>query len=201
MRLVVLTAPSGAGKTTIARHLLETVPGMRFSISATTRPAREGEKDGVDYYFLTAADFERLKREGAFVEYEEVYPGLLYGTLKSELEAGTSEAPVLLDIDVKGALNVKKRYGDSAYVVFLKAPSLTELERRLKRRATDSAHSVEERLRRAREELTFERLFDHIIVNDNLDDAISETILQVKEFLSATSENSHERQQNQDQVP
>jgi guanylate kinase len=188
MKLVVLTAPSGAGKTTIARYLLESIPGMRFSVSATTRPARVGERDGEDYFFLSGDEFDRMKRSGAFVEYEEVYPALWYGTLKSQIEAGTAEQPVLLDIDVKGALNVKKQYGDSAYVVFIKAPSLSELKHRLERRATDSAHSVEERIRRATEELTFEHLFDHVVVNDQLEHAVAETIRQVQEFLSAPSE-------------
>lgn len=188
MKLVVLTAPSGAGKTTIAQHLLKAIPGMRFSVSATTRPARPGEQDGVDYFFLSSNEFDKMKEADAFVEFEEVYPGLFYGTFKSEIEGGTAEAPVLLDIDVKGALNVKRTYGDSVYVVFIKAPSLTELKHRLTRRATDSAHSVEERMRRAREELTFEHLFDHVVVNDDLEQAVSETIVQVKEFLSATSD-------------
>lgn len=187
MRLVVLTAPSGSGKTTIARRLLEAIPGMRFSVSATTRAARPGEKDGLDYHFLSEKEFNRMREAGAFVETEEVYPGLFYGTPKSELESGSASEPVLLDIDVKGALNVKRQYGDQVYVVYIKAPSLSELHKRLDRRATESAHSVEERLQRAREELEFEHRFDHVVVNDNLDNAVSETIDQVKAFLSATS--------------
>lgn len=187
MRLVVLTAPSGSGKTTIARRLLEAIPGMRFSVSATTRSARPGEVDGSDYYFLREEEFKRMADAGAFVETEEVYPGLFYGTLKKELESGTRDDPVLLDIDVKGALNVKRQYGEHACVVYIKAPSLAEIENRLSRRATDAAHSVEERLHRAREELKFEERFDHVVVNDDLDEAVAETIAQVKEFLSATS--------------
>jgi guanylate kinase len=127
-----------------------------------------------------------MREAGAFVETEEVYPGLHYGTPKSELESGSASEPVLLDIDVKGALNVKQQYGDRVYVVYIKAPSLDELKRRLNRRATESAHSVEERLRRATEELKFEDRFDHVVVNDDLDRALVETISQVEAFLSAT---------------
>jgi guanylate kinase len=160
---------------------------MRFSVSATTRSARPGEQDGVDYHFLQEDEFNRMRDAGAFVETEEVYPGLLYGTPKSELESGSASRPVLLDIDVKGALNVKQQYGDRVYVVYIKAPSLAELKKRLNLRATESAHSVEARLRRAREELKFEDRFDHVVVNDDLDRAVAETINQVNAFLSATS--------------
>jgi len=189
MKLVVLTAPSGAGKTTIARHLLDAVASLRFSVSATTRPTRPGEIHGVHYYFLSREEFDEKKDAGEFIEYEEVYEGLFYGTLKSELEAATAAAPILLDIDVKGALNVKREYGDDAYVVFIKAPSLHELRKRLELRATESAHSVESRLKRAREEQKFEDRFDHVVINDDLDDAVAETISQVTEFLWATGRN------------
>lgn len=186
MKLVVLTAPSGAGKSTIARHLLDAIPSMRFSVSATTRPARPGETHGVHYHFLSRDEFDQKRDAGDFIEYEEVYEGLFYGTLKSELESATADAPILLDIDVKGALNVKREYGDDAYVVFIKAPSLKELRKRLEFRATESAHSVDSRLKRAREEQKFEGRFDHVVINDNLDDAVAETISQVMEFLRAT---------------
>ena len=189
MKLVVLTAPSGAGKTTIARHLLDAIPSMKFSVSATTRPARRGETHGVHYHFLSRDEFDQKRDAGDFIEYEEVYEGLFYGTLKSELELATADAPILLDIDVKGALNVKREYGDDVYVVFIKAPSLDELRKRLEFRATESAHSVESRLQRAREEQKFEDRFDHVVINDNLDDAVAETISQVTEFLWATGKN------------
>ncbi len=190
MKLVVLTAPSGAGKTTIARHLLEAISPMRFSVSATTRAARPGERDGVDYHFLLQEEFDQMVQRGAFVEHEEVYPGLYYGTLRAELESAKADEPILLDIDVKGALNVKNEFREDACVVFIKSPSLSVLENRLRSRATESAHSVGERLRRARDELTFEHKFDHVITNDDLDDAVSETIQCVKGFLSAPSTNS-----------
>ena len=201
MKLVVLTAPSGAGKTTIARHLLQATPSMRFSVSATTRPARPGETHGVDYFFLSQQEFDRMKDAGSFIEYEEVYDGLFYGTLRSELEAATADAPILLDIDVKGAINVKREYGDDVYVVFIKAPSLSELKNRLELRATESAHSVEARLQRAREEQKFEDQFDHVVINDQLDDAVAETILQVKEFLLATGRIPPGTNLNTDQFP
>ncbi len=186
MKLVVLTAPSGSGKTTIARQLLDALPSMRFSVSATTRAPRSGETHGVDYYFLSQENFDQMKDAGAFIEYEEVYEGLFYGTLKSELETAEADTPVLLDIDVKGALRVKREYGDHAYVVFIKAPSLSVLRKRLELRATESTHSVEARLHRAGEEQDFEDRFDHVVVNDVLDDAVAETISQVMEFLLAT---------------
>ena len=140
----------------------------------------------MDYRFLTKAQFDELLAAGAFIEHEEVYEGLYYGTLKSELEQATADAPILLDIDVKGALNVKRAYGENVYVVYIKAPSLKELEKRLRLRATEADHSVEARLRRAREEQKFEDRFDHVVVNDDLQDAVAGTITHVLGFLSAT---------------
>ena len=134
---------------------------------------------------MSPADFDRKIEDGAFIEYEEVYPDLYYGTLRSELESGTSDAPVLLDIDVKGALNVKEQYEDAAYVVFIKAPSLDELQKRLAGRATESGHSFKARIDRAVEESKFENRFDHVVVNDDLESAVDETIRQVNAFLSA----------------
>ncbi len=188
MKLVVLTAPSGAGKTTIARRLLKEIPGMRFSVSATTREARPNERDGVDYHFLDQSAFNRMVANGDFVEHEEVYPGLYYGTLKSELELATASEPILLDIDVRGARNVKGVYGPDARVIFIEPPSISVLEARLRRRA-DSDHSLQERIDRAHDEMAFKNLFDNHVVNDDLELAVAETIERVREFLSAPSAN------------
>ena len=190
MKIVVLTAPSGAGKTTIARRLLQAFPGMRFSVSATTRTPRKTERDGVDYYFLSRAQFEKKLANDEFVEHEEVYPGLLYGTLKSELEKGTADTPVLLDVDVRGALSVKEVFGENARTIYVKPPSIDELMERLKLRGTDSAHDLAAREARFRFEAGFENRFDYVVVNDDLEIAVLETIDIVKAFLLATSEKS-----------
>lgn len=183
MKLIVLSAPSGAGKTTIARRVMEEVPGLRFSVSATTRPRREGEVHGTDYFFLSEADFRERVDAGAFVEYEEVYPGLFYGTLKDELERLAQSAAIVLDIDVAGALNVKRCYRDLALTLFIKPPSLEILRERLIARGSDSTNEIAVRLERAAFELSHAELFDEVIVNDDLEAAIVETIDHVKAFL------------------
>jgi len=193
MKIVVLTAPSGAGKTTIARRLLDAFPNMRFSVSATTRAPRKSETDGVDYYFLSEEEFRRKLANNAFVEHEEVYPSLLYGTLKSELEKGTAEAPVLLDIDVRGAASVKRAFGDAAVVIFVKPPSIERLIKRLKDRATDSQQDLDTRMSRFYFEMSFEDRFDHVVINDDLERAVEETIDIVTAFLLATSENDADK--------
>jgi guanylate kinase len=192
MKIVVLTAPSGAGKTTIARRLLQAFPTMRFSVSATTRAPRPSEKHGVDYFFLTEEEFKRRLEKDEFVEHEEVYPGLLYGTLKSELEKGTAEAPVLLDIDVRGALRVKESFGDNVRAIYIKPPSVEALIERLKLRATDSVHDLKKREARFHFEAAFENRFDYVVINDDLETAVEETIDIVTTFLLATSEKSAE---------
>lgn len=190
MKIVALTAPSGAGKTTIARRLLRAFPDMRFSVSATTRAPRKTERHGVDYYFISKTQFETKLANDEFVEYEEVYPGMLYGTLKSELERATADSPVLLDIDVRGAISVKEVFGDSARIIYIKPPSIDELMERLKLRGTDSTHDLAAREARFRFEAGFENRFDHVVVNDDLETAVAETIEIVKAFLLATSEKS-----------
>ncbi|MEM1054705.1 MAG: guanylate kinase [Bacteroidota bacterium] len=188
MNLIVLTAPSGAGKTTIARRLMAEVPGLRFSVSATTRPPREGERDGVDYFFLSLGEFnDRIEADG-FVEFEEVYPGRFYGTLKDQLEQAAIDAAdggggIVLDIDVKGALNVKRLYGADALTLFIAPPSLDALADRLHARGTESEDRVRVRLERAEMEMDHAKHVDRVIVNDDLDVAVDETVAAVRAFL------------------
>jgi guanylate kinase len=184
-KIVVVTAPSGAGKSTIARRVLEDIPEMQFSVSATTRPPRPSERDGIDYFFLTEQAFRERIDAGDLLEYEEVYPGRLYGTLRAEVEASTAERPVLLDVDVNGALNVKAHYGEEALCLFIAPPSLEVLEQRLRRRGTEREDAIRQRLARARMELTRAIYFDAVIINDRLDDAVAETLAHVKSFLAA----------------
>lgn len=183
--VVVLTAPSGAGKTTIARRLLDVLPDLQFSVSATTRPPREQETHGQDYYFLSENDFRTRIESGDLLEYEEVYPGRFYGTLKSEVDEKGTNGGVLLDIDVKGAFNVKTIYGDDALVLFIAPPSMEELERRLSGRGTENDASMQSRLSRAEMEIEASHRADAVIVNDDLDRAVEETLQHVRQFLNS----------------
>lgn len=189
MNLIVLTAPSGAGKTTVAHRVMEEVPGLRFSVSATTRSPRPGEVDGTDYFFLPLGDFNERIDKGDFVEYEEVYPGRFYGTLKSQLEEAAVAASgeggaIVLDIDVMGALNVKRLYGDDVLTLFVAPPSLQTLENRLRSRGTETEANIRVRLDRAEMEMSHAPDFDHVIVNDDLDTAVGETVARIRTFLS-----------------
>lgn len=188
MRLIVLTSPSGAGKTTLARRLMEEVDGLVFSVSATTREPREGEVPGRDYVFMNEDEFRNAILAGAFVEYEEVYPGLLYGTLRSEIDRAAEGGAVLLDIDVKGARNVKRIYGDDVLTIFIKPPEFEVLGERLKNRGSDSEEDIRKRLRRARMELEHVDQFDHVIVNDNLEEAVAHLVAVVRGFLAKREE-------------
>jgi len=188
--IIVLTAPSGSGKTTLARRLLEAEPSIRFSVSATTREPRAGEQDGVHYHFLTPGAFREAIAANELLEHEEVYPDRFYGTLRREVEASASHAPVLLDIDVQGAEHVKRLFPDRALTVFIRPPSIGELERRLRSRGTESEEALAVRLERVRYELTFESRFDSVVVNDDLETATAALISQVRAFLSHCAETS-----------
>ncbi|TGD81395.1 guanylate kinase [Hymenobacter wooponensis] len=189
-KIIAFSAPSGAGKTTIVHRLLERIPELSFSISACTRDKRgRTEANGKDYYFISVQEFQEKIRHDEFVEWEEVYEGAFYGTLKSEIERiweGGHHA--VLDVDVKGGLSIKEFYKDRALAVFVKPPSLEILEQRLRNRATDSAASISSRLYKANFELTFEDRFDVTIVNDDLDRAIDEAEQLIRKFIMAESE-------------
>lgn len=182
-RIVVLTAPSGSGKTTIANRIMEAIPAFRFSISATTRPRRPEEKDGEDYHFISHQEFQALIHSGEMLEYEEVYPGRLYGTLRSELDGASAENPVLLDIDIEGAFRIKKIYGENSLIVFVRPPSVRELGRRLRERATENEETIRIRLDRARRELDAVRKADKVIENDDIERAVKETLRVVRRFI------------------
>ena len=186
-KIIAFSAPSGAGKTTIVHRLLAEIPELSFSISACTRDRRgRTETNGQDYYFLSVQEFQDRIRHDEFVEWEEVYEGDFYGTLKSEVERiWDSGRHVLLDIDVKGGLSIKEFYKDRALAIFVKPPSLAVLETRLRARATDSAASISSRLYKANFELTFEDRFDAVIVNDDLETAVAEAGKYVCGFISA----------------
>ena len=187
-RIIVLTAPSGAGKTTIANRLLDAFPAMRFSVSATTRPKRDNEIHGVHYHFLTQSQFDQAMLDSELLEYEEVYIGSWYGTLRREVEQSSREKPVLLDIDVEGALTVKNTYGDRALVIFVKPPSLEELERRLRKRQSENIDTLKQRLARAGKELGYSDRFDAIVVNDILEIAVEEARRLITDFINENNE-------------
>lgn len=184
VKIVIFSAPSGAGKSTIIRHLIGMGLPLEFSISATSRPPRGDERDGVEYYFLSAEEFRSRIKAGEFVEYEMVYQDRYYGTLKSELNRiADMEKATVMDVDVKGALNIKKQYGDNALSIFVMPPSVEELRRRLETRGTDSAEVIEERVRKAEYEMSFATKFDKIIINADLRDAEERAAQVVREFL------------------
>ena len=183
-KLIIITAPSGAGKTSIVRRLLKNHNQFAFSISATTRNKREHETDGVDYYFISHDDFKNRIENGDFAEWEEVYKNQFYGTLKSEIERiWASGKNIIFDIEVKGAKNIKKAYGDQALAIFIKPPSLEVLIERLKSRKTENEKSLKKRIARAKKELKYENKFDQVVVNDVLDDAVKEVESLLESFL------------------
>ena len=185
-KLIIFSAPSGSGKSTIINKLMSEY-GLqgRFSISATSRKPRGSEQDGVEYYFLSEEDFRRRISEGDFLEYEEVYPGCFYGTLRSEVDRTLDRGEnVILDIDVQGGLNVKKIYGDRALTLFIQPPSIERLRERLERRGTDAPEVIERRLAKAETELSFAPKYDAVVVNDDLEEACRDAARVVEDFLS-----------------
>lgn len=186
-RLLIFSAPSGSGKSTIVQWLMKEHPelNMHFSISCTTRAPRGTEQNGVEYFFISPAEFKEKIAQDAFVEYEEVYTDKYYGTLKSQVtEMTESGQNVVFDIDVKGGCNIKRQYGNKALSIFIQPPSIEELRRRLEGRATDAQEVIEQRLSKANYELTFADKFDIVIVNDDLEKAKADTLNAINEFLN-----------------
>lgn len=183
-KAVIFSAPSGSGKSTIVSHILKLHPELKFSVSAASRAPRGDEKNGVAYWFISADEFRKRIADNEFVEYEEVYPGSFYGTLKSEVERiWDNRDAIIFDVDVKGGVNLKKYFGDRALSVFIQAPSVEVLRQRLVSRATDSPEAIERRVAKAAEEMTYADKFDHIIVNDDLQKAYADAEKLVDDFL------------------
>ncbi len=184
-KLIIFSAPSGAGKTTLVKYLMSAMDNLVFSISACSRKRRAGEKDGRDYYFISVKEFKEKIKNDEFVEWEEVYSDYFYGTLRSEVQRiRNSGRHVVFDVDVKGGLNIKKIFGDDALAVFVKPPSVKALKQRLKQRATDDDREIATRLAKAKNELTFADQFDVIIINDDLKKAKKQTLEAVQNFLN-----------------
>ncbi len=184
-KVIIFSAPSGSGKTTIVKHLLSTNSNLAFSVSATTRQPRPNEINGKDYYFLTNTDFLQRVQNNEFAEYEEVYPGTYYGTLRSEVERIWAEGKVVIfDVDVVGGLNLKRIWGRSALAVFVKPPSVAVLQNRLRARATETEQDLEKRINKALSELQFEPQFDVVLINDRLDETFENAQQLLQDFLT-----------------
>ena len=187
-KVLIFSAPSGSGKSTIVNHILGGHTGIEFSVSATSRPPRGEEKDGVEYFFYSADIFRLLVRDDKFVEFEEVYPDRFYGTLKAEVNRIWARGNVIIfDVDVKGGVNLKKYFGDQALSVFIQAPSVEVLRQRLIGRGTDSAEDIEKRVAKAAEEMTYAPQFDKVLINDDLATALAEADAMVDAFLADDS--------------
>mgnify|MGYP004449392211 CR=1 FL=1 len=184
-KVIIFCAPSGSGKSTIVQHLIELYPQLEFSISATSRAPRGTEVDGKEYYFITEKEFRSKVAAGEFVEYQEVYSGSLYGTLKSEVERIWSHGSVVIfDIDVCGGVNLKKIFGENALSVFVQAPSIEVLRKRLEGRGTDTPEAIEKRLAKAEFEMSFAPKFDYILINDDLEKAFAEAEKLIGDFIA-----------------
>ena len=183
-KLIIFSAPSGSGKSTIINIVLQKEFNLEFSISATSRAPRGEEKDGVEYYFLSSEEFKEKIKNNELVEWEEVYPGTFYGTLKSEVDRIAAKGNnIIFDLDVVGGLNLKKMYGEQALSIFIQPPSIEELEKRLTSRGTDSPDKIKERLAKANEELSYANKFDTVIINDDLNKAVRLTEDALRNFL------------------
>lgn len=183
-KLLVFSAPSGSGKTTIVKEVLKKIDNLEFSISATSRAPRNGEVHAKDYYFFSADDFKQKIKNEEFIEWEEVYENNYYGTLKSEVERIWEKGNhVVFDVDVIGGLNIKKQFVEKALAIFVKAPSVDELKTRLKGRGTETQEQIDKRINKAEYELGFAKNFDVVILNDELNKAVSETLTLINEFL------------------
>ena len=191
-KIIIFAAPSGSGKSTIINQVMsdeEEELNLHFSISATSRPPRGKEKNGVEYFFLSPEEFEQKIAQGAFVEYEEVYPGRYYGTLKSQVDKQLAAGEnVVFDVDVNGAMRIKEMYKDRALSIFIQPPSLDVLRERLESRGTEDAAAIEQRLIRAQYEIEQSERFDEVVVNDVLDVAVLETLVLIHEFLGVDLE-------------
>lgn len=185
-KVIIFSAPSGAGKSTIVNHLLKLHPELEFSISATSRAPRGQEQHGVEYYFYTADDFRQMISEDRFVEYEEVYSGSFYGTLRSEVERIWAKGhTIIFDIDVQGGVNLKRIFGEQAFSIFIQAPSVEVLRERLNGRGTDTEEAIERRVAKAASEMEFAAgKFDHVLINDDLQTALAEAEKIVGDFLA-----------------
>jgi guanylate kinase len=183
-KLIIITAPSGSGKTSITRHLMQQFPQLAFSISAATREPRGTEKNGVDYYFMSEDDFKQKIQHNEFAEWEMVYEGKYYGTLQSELHRIWKEDKIpVLDIDVKGAIHVKQQYPESSITLFIEPPSVQELKKRLESRGTENSESMAARINKAAYEISFKDHFDRQIINDDLQKACAEATVIIENFL------------------
>jgi guanylate kinase len=186
-KLIVISAPSGSGKTTLARYLLKTIPGLQFSVSATTRAQRSHEVDGRDYLFLSTESFQALQRAHAFLEWEEVYAGIFYGTLKASVDAYLeSGISVVFDVDIQGALNIKKAYGQQALSIYIDAGGIDILRQRLRSRNTETENRLQIRLEKAAQEIKMAHLFDYIQMNTDLKTACEQLTNRVRIFLTAS---------------
>ena len=183
-KIIIFSAPSGSGKSTLIGHLLKRFPQLEFSISATSRAPRGSEVNGKEYYFLSNEEFKNKVAAGEFLEWEEVYAGTCYGTLRSELKRIWDKGHVIVfDVDVKGGVNLKKIFGDDALSIFIMPPSVEELRRRLEKRGTDTPETIAKRVAKAEEEITYAPLFDKIVINDSLETAIADAIRITESFI------------------